>query len=939
MLNTIAYSIKKSLQLFVFIICILFILTSIAIFLLPHFFNADAFKYHIESILMDELQRIVRINDVSVSFLPGIHIQLSGIHVSDAAGFGLTPQIQGHSSEIYLDIWPLFEKKIVIKRIVFHQFAIKLTQKENGRDNWSDLISTKKMSQKTGNENARPFSLQTHLNITINDSKIDIDDHMRHRHFKISHLDYHSTGYIQNIIHLSFDMSGALVTKNGPCKFETHTELDGRASLMVKQGRYSINDAHLQMNTTALLPNDFFVESHMESTIALSYEHAALELTDMQLYINDVLLQGNIYASDLIDMPAISGQINMHTQNHVQNIPIFSQHIGFNGPLQADILFQTHGNTLESCLKEAEIELILNTGPGNMVLPGQINKDHLLLQHLSKADLHIKLSPLQGLSNKEFQYGFQTKLDGKIVEMGSVLDAIFKTRSQVLFGSDLKNICINNGDFHINAHWKKLTGGPHIIKGKASGNSKTKKAIVKNVSISGPLVNGQFSSEMIIQNDTPTISSQVKIKMNQARNIFQAFSLRIPRFKDVKTFNNLEFDGDIVLTADNMQLTSMTFKMDDVEILGNMTYHYHPSFLHFNITANQFNFDRHWMLSSEAHDSQSDQNDAIIMMGSIQCNDFQISNISVDRMHVNVSSKDNMIRLSPIIGQIYGGKFRGHLTFDLRPNVPKTSLLLHCENVQINPLLNDYNQFDHITGLLNMKASLSWDLNKGDMVLSSINGNAKIELTHGIINGIQLVPSEVQKQILEMHQQQSLNMPKQQYFDSVTGIVRFRNGCIHNSNLIADTKGLRLKGKGTFDIVKKEADYTFYVGTANFPVIPYHVNGPISDLKMNLKKTEFLKIAVSDFFHQAGKLGPETIKDTLELSGKMMALNTETLQATVDKSAETIKKTIHSSSTTIKEIIVIGADILNAGKEALISIGNRLRGLFFSQDYEDEKNP
>jgi hypothetical protein len=941
MINATIYTLKKVFRISFIILCLFLVLASLTIYFAPRFFNTDAFKHNIESVLMTKLQRIVHIRDVSVSFFPDIHIQLSGITVSDIAGFSRTPQIQGQSAEMYLEVWPLLEKQFVIKRISIRGFFVKLTRLANGKNNWSDLLNLEtkpKGAKKQKLQKSQMFSIQTHLNIAMTDTNVEINDQQNNRHLKLSHLEYLSTGHIQSIIHMGFDMTVKLPVKDKVCYIDTHTELDGRACLLLEQGRYSINDAHLKINATGLFPDDHFVESHLKAKIALSYEHKALELSDMQLDINDVFVQGNIYARDFFKSPAISGQLNIHTQNLMNTLSFLPKKVGFNGPVHADILFQTRGNTMESIIKNSEIEIHTKTGSGNFVLLDFMSDKNNYI--LKQANLNIHLLPLEKNQKTGFQYGFQTKLGGNIISQDSLLDLTVNTQSHVLFGPDLWNICINNGDFNIQAICKKLSDAPYVIQGNLAGNLKTQRGIIKNVSIAGPLINGQLTTEIITQNKKPAIQSHINVSIDQVKKVAQAFSLPMPKFHDPTAGEKIAFDGDILLTSDYMQLSNMTFNIDEAEIVGKVIYQYHPLKMNYDLTTNHLNLDRHWIhRSTHSHShshshSKSSAKEALEINGTIQYNDFRIYNVSIDQMRMNYSVKENVYRFSPIYGQMYGGTFNGHWTFDYSPRIPRSSLLIHCDSVQIEPFLKDYYQFDRIVGLLNMKASLSWDLKGSHMIRSSINGNAKLELSNGIINGIQIVPNDVKKQALEIHNKQSLEIPKQQYLDKMTGLARFRNGCMYNSDLMAYAKGLRLKGKGYLDIAKKEVDYTFYVGIAHFPIIPYQVKGPVGNVTTNLDTSEFLKIAVSDFFNQAGKLSSETIKDTIEFSGKALDLNTEPLKETVDKSSETIKKTIDKSSGTIKDTLSVGADIINSGKEAFQSLGNRLNGFFFGHNGE-----
>ncbi|ETR69160.1 MAG: hypothetical protein OMM_04116 [Candidatus Magnetoglobus multicellularis str. Araruama] len=935
MAKTISLVVKKLLRWVFIIVSTLTIIACAALLMAPRLFNADAFKHHIETILMTHLQRVVQIQDVSISFMPNIHLRLTGITLGNAKGFGISPQFQVKSAGIFLEIWPLIDQKFVIKRMIFDNISLTLTRLSNGQNNWEDLLNVKPPHQPS--DQSKPsFTFSGSNNISVNNAEIELDDQLKKFHVKLSQLDYQCTGFLRNIVHLGFDMTATVPMKNGSWYIENHTELDGGASLSFKQNRYTINDAHIQMKTAGLLPDDQFFESHLDSTIALSYDHGAIELTNLQLQLYDILLKGNIYVRNVFDIPSISGHLTTDSQN-LFPLSFISEAIGFNGPVNAEMIFQTRGNTLASVLKHSRGEVHIQTGAGNIVLPDHLlTSDSFILKPLKQANISIYLKPVQS----SYSYGFQPHIKGVIKQLDSLLDLKVDTRAHIFLDSAWSDICIKKGVFDIQATWKKLSDSAYSIKGNITGNVKTRELMLENVSIKGPLINGRLDTTITTHNKKPTIDSHVSIKIDQVRNVFQAFSIPMPRFHDPTACKNIAFDGDIILTNNHMDLKNMTFMLDDSEIMGQMMYQYDPSTLNYHLTASHLNLDRQWMYWSKMHSGTDSSNkETMRVNGNIKFYDLRIYNLTIDDMHIKYSAKDSVYRFSPMSGSMYGGKFSGHWTFDYQPRIPKVSLLLHCKDIQVEQYLKDYYQFDQVIGQLHMTASLSWDFKNRRMIRSSINGNAKLELSNAAINGILIVPTDVQKQILEnYHQQPALDLPKKQYLDTITGHVKFRNGTMQNSNLIAYAKGLRIKGKGSLNIVKQEVDYLFYVGIKPFPIIPYHVQGSIWNAKTSLDTSEFLKVAVSDFFKQAGKLGQNTLKDTLDISGRAFDVNTEPIKDTVDKSSATIKKTITKSSGTIRETLTVGGDILRAGKHAIQSLGSRLKGLFIREEKQSQTN-
>ena len=922
---------KRLFKIIFTVISTLLILICAILIMIPHFLNHEHFKDHIETILMARFQREVKIHDVSITFLPDIHIQLSQFSLGDAAGFGQVPQVQAKSTDIFLEILPLIRKEIVIKRISFQGMSIYLTYLENNQNNWDDLIenlSTTQPPQSSPTEIPKTsLELKSPGSISIKNADVVYDDQRKNHRFKISGLNYQCTGFMQNIVHLEFDMTAKIPHKHGNCYFDSSVDLHGRA----RQQQFSINDAHLQMSVNGYFPGNHFFKTNLNSTIALSASHGALELSNLLLNFNDMPIKGTFFARNLFEQPAICGHLTTHTENFHA---LLAQNFGFDGPVGTEISFQTRGQTLISLLKNLKLDIWSHASkPGKLVVPDKfMNNNNAILKLLKQLNIHLHLAYLES-PDKNFAYGFQTHLDGNMLRDDDAIDISFKTQSHVLINSELSDICFNRGKFDIQAVWTRLSQKPYFIKGDISGNMKNKQLTMENLSVAGPDINGHLQMKL-----RPWVmENKVNIEIKQVKKVLSAFSLPIPRFYDPDVCNQIDFKGKIYLTTDNMHVMDMTLVMDDAEASGAILYQYHPPAIDFHLKGKNLDYNRHWIRWPKKQSNKNRQKltPRLTINGDIEFQDLRVFNVKIDHGRMNYQAKDRIYRMSKMTGSMYDGKFMGHWTFNFQPKTPKSELMLHCKDIQVGGFLRDYLEFNRIRGKLSMKTSLSWDFSGNRLIRNSLNGNAKVKLSDGVINGIQIVPKVVQKEIQQKHKEHAkINIPKQQPIEMLTGHVRFRNGRMQNSDLMAYSKGLRVKGKGGLDTVKEEVDYTFQVGIPHLPVIPYQVKGSIRKPEISLDASAFLKIAVTDFFNQATNLGTETIKDTLHFSGNALDIDTKPLQKTVEKSSEAIKQTLQKGTGTIKETLTIGSDILHAGKSAIKVLGDRVKSLFLGDSNE-----
>ena len=942
---------KKLLRILIIILCTIIFISSVIIVIAPKYLNTNSFKHHIESLLMNQIQRVVKIDDVSISLFPDINLHLSNISIGNAKGFASSPQIYIPSTSMYLEIWPLFKKRIVFKRIFLNKFKINLCQKKNSKNNWDDLLKvflSKKDSSKnsvTKNFPKNSFSLLTLGNITFKDSEIQFDDRLNDNKINISHLTYQCAGLLRNIIHINCNISGLINHKNKKYSIDSHMELNGRATFHLKQRKYSINDADLKIDAKALLPDNKLIESHLDSKVAFSTYHGALELSDMKLIIDNMNINGDIFIRHLFDKPSVSGHINLNTNNILKNFFVYKEPIGFDGPFESEITFHAQGKNFSTFLNNLDLTMLIKTGEGKIVLPA--SDDYDFLEHempsFKKSKIKIHLTkPKNHNKNIHAEYSFKTNCEGVLDQVNSDLDIKFKTQAIITIDLFLSNILIENGEFSLTSNWKKIPGD-YNIKGNIYGDIRKKELKLTNAIISGPDVDAKIELHLTYPEKQYSIKNHLDFKIKNIKKFLSAFSIKTPQFYNQDSFENINFKGDVKVTPKYIKMKKISLNIDDALLKGNVSVTNNPFVINLDLEVQDLNADNYWIKRTKIKNNQKvlkssaqiskDKSASFFhpeINAKLDFKNLRYCNVFFDRFSTNLKGKNGFYRLSPTSAKLYGGEVSGHWTYDYSSKIPKATAVFHCKNIEIGHYLTDYIKFDRIFGKLEMKASLSSDLYGLRINKSTMNGNAKITLTNGTIKGILIVPTDVQKEIFEIHKKSnsSLGLKKQQFVNKISGFATFKNGVMHNSDLDVSAERLKINGKGSIDCAKWKVDYALIVRIGNLPAIPYQVKGLMHNPKASLNKSEFLKTAVSGFFNQAGSMGSVTLKDTIDIGGKALDMDMDPIHKTVNKSSKAIKETINKSSGTIKETIGVGTDAIKAGTEALKSLGNRFKGLF-----------
>lgn len=118
---------------------------------------------------------------------------------------------------------------------------------------------------------------------------------------------------------------------------------------------------------------------------------------------------------------------------------------------------------------------------------------------------------------------------------------------------------------------------------------------------------------------------------------------------------------------------------------------------------------------------------------------LQVSGLEIEAVRANARSRDGVLNLEPLRGDLAGGSFNGTAVIDTRPVSPEVMVRPRFDVPALGEALAAWGLADHIDGsgrlVLNLRAS---GLNP-ESLLDSLAGSGSVNLSDGRIRGIDLV--------------------------------------------------------------------------------------------------------------------------------------------------------------------------------------------------------
>ncbi len=129
---------------------------------------------------------------------------------------------------------------------------------------------------------------------------------------------------------------------------------------------------------------------------------------------------------------------------------------------------------------------------------------------------------------------------------------------------------------------------------------------------------------------------------------------------------------------------------------------------------------------------------------------------------------------------------------------------LDASNIQIEPMLKDFAQFDRLTGTANVSTSITGRGASQRDIISSLSGKGEIKLSDGTIRGVNIaqIVSSAKAMVTGVD-----TSSEKTNFSELGGTYTIAQGIVKNDDLMMKAPLLRLKGTGTVDLPNRYVNY------------------------------------------------------------------------------------------------------------------------------------
>ena len=321
----------------------------------------------------------------------------------------------------------------------------------------------------------------------------------------------------------------------------------------------------------------------------------------------------------------------------------------------------------------------------------------------------------------------------------------------------------------------------------------------------------------------PVLSGKLSLRPTDVRSLLSKLGISVDMPADALKSVSLNSDIRFNQKTKTASVDNLVLKLDDSKLTGKASYVMStvPT-IRADIAVDSIDVDRYLPPVSETKKEKEKGKKPRIaipveplrtlnLQGSFKLGSLKAFGIRSTNISIPIEAKGGLVRVGPSKAQLYGGSYSGKQTLDVRKGAPQISSSEKLSNVEIGGLLKDADIFDKFSGTGSVQADITTRGLDVDDILNSLNGTASASLKNGTLEGINILDTinnkcrELQQPGVAPVQQDSKS--KSTPFADFSASTQIKNGVVSNKDLLVRGKLLRITGKGTINLPKKNMDY------------------------------------------------------------------------------------------------------------------------------------
>jgi AsmA protein len=321
---------------------------------------------------------------------------------------------------------------------------------------------------------------------------------------------------------------------------------------------------------------------------------------------------------------------------------------------------------------------------------------------------------------------------------------------------------------------------------------------------------------------TPGVDLDITVDQFSPRELVAALGQAFPvDTTDPKALSSVDLKAHLKADANRVVVSSGVMNLDQsrLDFSATAAQFSRPN-LKFDLNLDQINLDRYLPPKSDPPSAEKapapakDQKKKtdytplrrLIADGLIRIGQLTINKASIQDVYLKIKAKNGLFNLDPIKLNMYQGNAKGKALLNVVHDIPRSSLNLKINNVQVEPLLKDVLEKDILQGSTQADINLSMRGDEPELIKKTLNGKGYLRFTDGAIIGIDLAAMVRNVGSAFGLAKNGGERPKTD-FTELDFPYSIKNGAVNTPQSVLKSPFIRVIATGTADLVKETLDF------------------------------------------------------------------------------------------------------------------------------------
>ncbi|MFC1822486.1 AsmA family protein [Thermodesulfobacteriota bacterium] len=196
----------------------------------------------------------------------------------------------------------------------------------------------------------------------------------------------------------------------------------------------------------------------------------------------------------------------------------------------------------------------------------------------------------------------------------------------------------------------------------------------------------------------------------------------------------------------------------------------------------------------------------LILDGTARVGKLKASGINIQDIFLKITGKNGVFDLKPLTLKLYQGGVKSTGRFDARRDIPKSSLVLNAEGIQVGPLLKDLLKKEFLEGTLQSDININMSGDDPALIKKTLNGKGNLIFKDGAIVGIDLAGMVRNVKATFGLAEKGAEKPRTDFSEFHTPFT-ITNGLVNTNNTRLLSPLIRVNAKGKADLVLEALDF------------------------------------------------------------------------------------------------------------------------------------